>query len=212
MSFTVDDIDPFRGCQAWVPTDRLSARDWQAWQQALTATCRQLAAELPAYAKVIAAVLRSVVPIRAGAARRAQGGTAKHAFGAVGLEFQGSADILGEMLVRGTQDAKLTALCDLMDLFDADDSTKYPVPWWPDPLPVEGVLNDTYAYLAVGDLRRSRAQERAGGQAYGQFLECRSLVEYGIGILLNGTALTPTGTRFVQGMKSAVKAWASDNR
>ena len=72
MSFTVDDIDPFRDCQAWVPTGRLSARDWQAWQQALTAASRRLAAELPAYASVIAAGLRSVVPMRPAAARRSR--------------------------------------------------------------------------------------------------------------------------------------------
>jgi uncharacterized protein len=210
MSFTVDDIDPFRGCRAWVPTGRLSAPDWQAWQLALTAASQQLAAELPAYASIIAAGLRSVVPLRGAAARRSESGTAKHAFGAVGLAFQGSIDMLGELLVREMQYMKLTALCDLMDLFDPTDSTKHQVPWWPDPLPVEGVLNDTYAYLAVGDLRRSRARERAGSQAHGHFLKCRALVEYGIGILLNGTALTPTGTRFVLGMQSAVKAWAGD--
>jgi uncharacterized protein len=146
MSFTVDDIDPFRDCQAWVPTGRLSARDWQAWQEALTAASRQLAAELPAYASVIAAGLRSVVPMRSAEAGCSQSGTAKHAFGAVALALLDSTDMLGELLVHEMQHVKLTALCDLMDLFDP----KYQVPWRPDPRPVGGVLNGTYAYLAVG--------------------------------------------------------------
>ena len=210
MSFTVDDIDPFRDCQAWVPTGRLSARDWQAWQQALTAASRRLAAELPAYASVIAAGLRSVVPMRPAAARRYESGTAKHAFGAVALALPDSTDMLGELLVHEMQHVKLTALCDLMDLFDPDDSNTYQVPWRDDPRPVDGVLNGTYAYLAVGELWRSRSRERAGSQARGQFLECRSRAEHGIGILLNGGALTPAGERFVQGMDSAVKAWAGD--
>jgi uncharacterized protein len=209
MSFTVDDIDPFRDCQAWVPTGRLSARDWQAWQWALTAASRQLAAELPAYASVIVAGLRSVVPMPA-AAGRSQSGTAKHAFGAVALALPDSTDMLGELLVHEMQHVKLTALCDLMDLFDPDDPTAYQVPWRPDPRPVDGVLNGTYAYLAVGELWRSRSRKGTDSRAHGRFLECRSWVEHGIETLLNGAALTTAGVRFVHGMDSAVKAWAGD--
>jgi len=97
-----------------------------------------------------------------------------------------------------------------LDLFDPADPARYRVPWRPDPRPVDGVLNGTYAYLAVGALWRSRSRERAGGQAHGQFLECRSRVEHGIGVLLSGTALTSAGMRFVQGMDSVVKAWNGD--
>jgi len=139
VSFTVDDIDPFRDCQAWIPAGRLSARDWQAWQQALTAASRQLAAELPAYTSVIAAGLRSVVPMRPAPAGRSQSGTAKHAFGAVALALPRSIDMLGELLVHEMQHVKLTALCDLMDLFDPADSTRYQVPWRPS-LDVRGHL------------------------------------------------------------------------
>jgi uncharacterized protein len=97
-----------------------------------------------------------------------------------------------------------------MDLFDPDDPTLYQVPWRPDPRPVDGVLNGTYAYLGVGELWRSRSRERAGSQARDHFLECRSRVEHGIETLMNGTALTPAGVRFVQGMDVTVRAWAGD--
>jgi uncharacterized protein len=210
MSLTLDDIDPFRDCQSWTPAGRLSAPDLRAWRQALTTASRQLAVELPAYAGVIAAGLQSVVPIRPPAAGRSESGTAKHAFGAVALALPDSTDMLGELLVHEMQHMKLTALCDLMDLFDPADSTRYPVPWRPDPRPVDGVLNGTYAYLAVGELWRSRAGGRADSAARARFLESRSRVEYGIGILLNGTALTSAGVRFVEGMGSAVRAWTGD--
>jgi uncharacterized protein len=210
MSFTVDDIDPFRDGQAWAPAGRLSASAWQAWQQGLAAAGQQLAAELPAYASVIAAGLRSVVPMRPAAAGRSASGTAKHGFGAVALALPDSTDMLCELLVHEMQHVKLTALCDLMDLFDPAGSTLHRVPWRPDPRPVEGVLNGTYAYLAVGDLWRSRSRAGAGSQAHSSFLECRSQVEYGIGVLQNVTYLTPAGVRFVQGMDSAVKGWADD--
>jgi uncharacterized protein len=189
----------------------LSARDWQAWQQALNAASLQLATELPDYASVIAAGLRSVVPMRPAAAGRSQSGTAKHAFGAVALTLPDRTDMLGELLVHEMQHVKLTALCDLMDLFDPADSATYQVPWRPDPRPVDGVLNGTYAYLAVGELWRSRSRQRADSQAHGQFLECRYRVDHGIGILLNETALTSAGVRFVRGMQSTVTAWAGDS-
>jgi len=208
MSFTVDDVDPFRDCQAWAPAGRLSVRSWQAWQRALTNVTRQLAVELPAYASVIAAGLRSVVPMRPAAAGCSQSGTARQAFGAVALALPDSTDMLGELLVHEMQHVKLTALCDMMDLFDLADSSRYQVPWRPDPRPVDGVLNGTYAFLAVGELWRSRSRGRAGSQAHARFLDCRSRVERGIGILLAGTALTSAGMRFVKGMEATVKAWA----
>ena len=148
--------------------------------------------------------------MRPSAERRYESGTAKRAFGAVALALPDSTDMLGELLVHEMQHVKLTALCDLVDLFDPADSTRYQVPWRPDARPVDGVLNGTYAYLAVGELWRSRARERASSQAHDRFLECRSRVEHGIGILLNVTTLTPAGVRFVQGMDSAVKAWVGD--
>jgi uncharacterized protein len=210
MSFTVDDIDAFRDCHAWLPAGRLSATDWQDWQQALTAATRQLGAELPAYASVIAAGLRSVVPMPAAAAGRSASATARQAFGAVALALPGGTDMLAELLVHEMQHVKLIALCELMDLFDPADSATYRVPWRPDPRPVDGVLNGTYAYLAVGELWRSRARERPGSQAYGRFRECQSQVEHGIGILLNASALTSAGVRFVRGMDSAMRSWAGE--
>ena len=211
MSFTVDDIDPFRGALGWVPTGRLSARDWQAWQQALTAAGRQLAAELPAYARVIAAGLRSVVPVSPAAAGRSPREMARHAFGAIALALSGSPDMLGELLVREMQYLKLTALCDLMDLFDPADTTRYHVPGEPGPLSVADALSLTYSYLAAGDLWLARAREREDCQAHARFLECRSRAERGIGFLLNEAALTPAGVRFAWGMDAAVKAWVSDS-
>ena len=212
LSFTVDDVDPFRGGRGWVlPGGRLSALDWQSWQQALTVASRQLAAELPAYAPVIAAGLRSVVPVSPAGAGRSLQWTGRHPFGAIALAIPGSADRLGELLVRGTQYTKLSALCDLMDLFDPADSTVHQVPWRPAPQSAEGVLSDTYAYLAVGDLWLARARDREDGHAHAQFLTCRSFVEQGIAILLNTGALTPAGARFAAGMDSAARARVRDS-
>jgi uncharacterized protein len=116
--------------------------------------------------------------------------------------------LLGELLVHEMQHVKLTALCDLVDLFDRSDRTLFSVSWRPDPRPVEGLLHGTYAHLAVADLWRSRSRQVPGGKAGRLFGMYRSWVEGGIESLLNAGALTPPGRRFVDGMCATVKGWA----
>jgi uncharacterized protein len=209
-SISIDDIDPFRGCQAWSVAGRLARAEWQAWRLALSAAIRQLAAELPAYADVICAGLRSVVPMRPGAAGYQRSGTARRAFGALALVLPASVDTLSSLLVHEMQHVKLTALCELLDLFDRADGTLFSVRWRSDRRPVESLLHGTYAHLAVADLWRVRAGRTSGEEARGHFLMYRSWVEDGLETLLGAPALLPAGERFVHGMCATVKAWADD--
>jgi uncharacterized protein len=209
-SVTVEDLDPFRDCQAWVPAGRLSAQAWAAWRLGLTAAARRLAVELPRYSQVIGAGLRSVVPIRPGVAGHRQSGTARQAFGAMALAFPGEVAMLSELLVHEMQHAKLTALSDLRDLFDRTDESLHAVPWRPDRRPVEGLLHGTYAHLAVAELWRSRARQAGDGDARDVFLRYRSWTGEGIEALLGAGALTLEGQRFVNGMRSTVETWTDD--
>jgi len=208
MSFTVEDVDPFRDCQAWAPTGRLSPAAWTAWRQALTAAARQLTAELPAYASVIGAGLRSVVPMRAGPAGNRRSGTARHAFGALALTLPDDVDTLSVLLVHEMQHVKLTALGDMFDLFDNADHRRFPVAWRADPRPLEGLLHGTYAHLAIAELWRARAGKEPAGAARRHFLRYRCWVEEAIDVLLNAGTLTPDGERFVNGMRSTAETWA----
>jgi len=210
MSITVEDIDPFRDCQAWAAAGRLAPSTWKAWRLALTAAVGQLAAELPAYASVIGTGLRSVVPMRPGPAGHRQSGTARQAFGALALALPGNVDMLSELLVHEMQHVKLNALCGLFDLFDRTDGTMFLVPWRADPRPIEAVLHGTYAHLAIAELWRSRSRQTPDEESRHLFLVHRSRVEKGIEALLNAGTLTPEGERFVNGMRSTVQAWADD--
>ena len=210
LSVAVEDIDPFRGCAAWAVTERLPARTWEAWRLALTRAARQLAAELPAYAAVIGAGLRSVVPICPRSPGSDQSGTARHAFGAVALALPDDAGALAALLVHEMQHVKLAALADLIDLFDRADARRFAVPWRADHRPVEGLLHGTYAHLAIAELWRSRAARTPHGSAPDRFRMYRSWVEAGIETLLTSGALTPAGDRFVNGMRETAGAWADD--
>lgn len=208
-SISVDDIDPFRDCQAWSVAGRLTPMDWQAWRLALAAAVRQLAVDTPAYARVIRAGLRSVVPMHPGAAGYRQSGTARRAFGALAVVLPDSVDTLSTLLIHEVQHVKLTALCELLDLFDRADDTLFAVCWRSDRRPVESVLHGTYAHLAVAELWRSRSK-RTRGEARRLFLMYRSWVEDGLETLLSAPALMPAGERFVNGMCATVKEWADD--
>lgn len=207
---TVEDIDPFRDCQAWSVASRLPAEAWNTWRVALTAAIRQLTAEVPDYARVMIAGLRSVVPMPEEAAGYRRSGTARQAFGALAVALPGTVAGLSELLVHEMQHVKLTGLGDLFDLFDRTDDTMVTVPWRDDPRPIEGVLHGTYAHLAVADLWRSRSRLTPDGEARRLFCMYRSWVAEGIEVLLNAGVLLPLGERFVRGMGSTVDAWADD--
>lgn len=208
LSFTVEDVDPFRDSMAWAVTGRLSAAAWKASRIALAAAARQLAGELPAYARVTGLGLRAVVPLRPRPAGHRPSAMVRRAFGAVGLALSADVDGLVAALVHEMQHVKLAAVCDLSDLFDRADRSRYPVPWRGDRRTIEGVLHGAYAHLAVAELWLSRSRQTSGEEAGRLFLMYRSWVEEAIQTLLVSGSLTRCGDRFVNGMQSAVGAWA----
>ena len=208
MTITVEDVDPFRDCQEWSVTGRLPPETWKVWRLALTAAVRQLAAELPDYARVLSAGLRSVVPLLDQSDSYRESSTARQAFGALALALPGTVAGLSELLVHEMQHVKLAALAELFDLVDPADHTVLTVPWREDRRPIEAALHGTYAHLAVADLWRSRSRLTLDGEANGLFRMYRAWVAEGIEALLTAGTLPPLGERFVNGMRSAVDAWS----
>jgi uncharacterized protein len=210
ISVTLDDVDPFRDCQAWVPAGRLTAAAWESWQLALPAAITRLAAELPGYADVLRAGLRSVVPILPAAAGLRRSGSARRAFGAVAVALTEDPGSLSELLLHEMQHVKLAALVNLFDLFNRADGSLFPVPWRPDARPFEGVLHGTYAHLAVAELWRTRAMAAPTEPTVDRYRIYRSWVEDGIAAMLTADCLLPAGERFVEGMHATVKGWDDD--
>ncbi len=215
LSLSVDDLDPFRDCHAWLAAGRQSTADWMTWRRSLVAAAGQLTAELPAYADVLRTGLRSVVPMRPAAPGLRQSGTARHAFGAVAVARPDRPDQLSELLLHEMQHVKLAVVADLFDLFDRADTGRYRVGWRADPRPVDGLLHGTYAHLAVTELWRSRALTAGPGPAgqeaaAARYQGYRGWVEDAIDTLLGAGSLRPAGERFVEGMRATVKGWTDD--
>jgi uncharacterized protein len=199
LRFAVEDLDPFRDCQQWPATARLTRPEWLAWQHALTAAGRGLVRIVPAYAQVLAAGLRAVVPLCPASAGM-RSATSRHAFGAVAVTLTADPAAAEDMLVHEFQHAKLFALSDFCDLVDTAATHRLWVPWRADLRPVEGVLHGTYAHLALGQLSQARG---AAGRA--SWLRYRSWVCDACQALRETKALTPDGERFVTGMLVAAQ-------
>jgi uncharacterized protein len=210
LTVTVDDVDPFRGCQAWTPARRLTAAAWAASRRALSAAVTQLGSEVPDYAEVLRAGLRSVVPIAAGNEGMRQSGSSGRAFGAVAVALPDEAGSLGELLLHEMQHVKLGALIDMYDLFKPEDGSLFSVPWRSDERPFEGALHGVYAHLGVAELWRSRALAEPAGETVNRYRIYHSWVEDAIEMLLTTGRLLPAGERFVEGMRATVKSWADD--
>lgn len=206
-SVTIDDIDPFRDCGAWVPTGRLTVPEWRSWRHRLTDAVAQLTADLPGYADVAAKGLLSVVPIRPGPAGQRHSSTSRDAVGAIGVALPDDASSLSELLVHEMQHVKMAAIADMHQLFVPGDDRRYHVHWRADSRPIEGVLHGTYAHLALADLWLSRSRRDPAGHARQRFAMYRSWVESAIEVMLASGSLLPDGERLAVGMRSAAKAW-----
>ena len=206
LNVDIEDLDPFRDCQAWRASGRRSPAQWRDWKSGLTEAGAILDTEVPAYARVIGAGLRAIVPLRpAFAGDRAA--TAKQAFGATAVALPRWSDGLAALLLHEFQHGKLHALTDLHDLFDAQNTRRLSVPWRDDPRPIEGVLHGAYAHLALTHLWQSR-----GPRARERYQLHRGWVCQAIDDLSAAKALTRDGDRFVAGMYAAATGKIGDER
>ena len=199
LRVVMEDLDPFRDCLDLPVAGRLSRNELQAWQQALNAAGTRLNVALPRYASVLSAGLHSVVPLQPDPDNQ-RAGTVRQAFGAVALALPKRTRDLDALLLHEFQHVKLNALLDLYDLFDASDARRLPVPWRPDPRPVEAVLHGAYAHLATVHLLYS-----GGPEVRELFLEQQSWVRQMSAELLASGSLTAAGERFVELMRAAAE-------
>ncbi|MBM2621092.1 FxsB family radical SAM/SPASM domain protein [Actinoplanes sp. LDG1-06] len=198
----LEDGDPARDCHRWTPAGRLDAAAERAWRSALTEAWRWIRAEVPGYAPALRTGLQVVVPLRPDPSGAQRASTARDAFGSLAAALTGPED-LAVLLVHEFQHAKLGALLDLCDLYDARSEATVMVGWRPDPRPVEAALQGVYAHAAVADVWRVRD---GNDQSYAKYLRWTTDA---IAALRGTDALTPLGAEFVDTMAATVEGWES---
>jgi uncharacterized protein len=203
----VEDLDPFRDCQSWPAAPRLSPSGWHRWRHDIIAAGTHLTETVPGYARVMAAGLRTVTPLRSVAGGR-RSATARQAFGAVAIARPGAGvppAELAELLLHEFQHVKLNVLMDLRPLSYPGSAVRLRVAWRDDPRPPDAVLHGTYAFLALVHLRRAE-----GPAGRGTYLRYRSWVHDALTALLSHSEmLTPDGLRFVASLAEAAETEAA---
>ena len=204
----LEDTDPYRDCHQWRPAPRLTDDEVALWQRELQAAWQEIEREHAEYAPALAAGLTALTPLAAPPDGRDVSAASRNAFGAVAIARPADPAGLARLLMLDFQRVKLGALFDLYDLYDPADDRLFHAPWGEGKQQVEGLLQSTYAYLAVTQFWRARQQFSDGpaAESAGQhFLRWRSDAAKAVETLLDSGALTPLGTSFVRQMRHSVE-------
>ncbi|MFF1717912.1 FxsB family cyclophane-forming radical SAM/SPASM peptide maturase [Streptomyces sviceus] len=209
----LEDTDPWRDAHGYPVRARLSPAAAEEWRDRLAAAWEWIRRELPAYAPGLAAGLSVVTPLRESPTGADISSAARDAFGAVGIARPDTPQTLACLLVHEFQHVKLGAVLDLMDLYDPTCEQLFYAPWRPDPRPLEGLLQGTYAHIAVVDYWRARRRTADGTEAREaevRFARWREQTAEAVDTLVGSGALTALGERFVTAMGETVSAWLTD--
>jgi uncharacterized protein len=149
------------------------------------------------------------MPLSAGPQGKDVSATARQAFGAVAAALPADPVILALLIIHEFQHVKLGAVLDLYDLYDPADDRLFHAPWRDDPRPLEGLLQGTYAHLAVSDFWRARREVTAGADseaAGARFAFWHAHTCDAVDTLTNSGSLTPLGVRFVSEMRQSLRS------
>lgn len=204
ITVALEDTDPYRDCHQWPAASRLSEADVAKWQRHFHDAWQEIERDHPAYAPAIAAGLTVLMPMSPAPAGRDVSATARHAFGAIGAALPADATTLALLIIHEFQHVKLGAILDLYDLYDPADDRLYYAPWREDMRPLEGLLQGTYAHLAVSEYWRTRQELTTGAAAETareRFAFWRVHTRDAIETLADSGSMTALGVRFVEEMR-----------
>ncbi|SNT57959.1 uncharacterized protein SAMN05216276_106813 [Streptosporangium subroseum] len=208
FSVALEDTDPFRDCHAHAATARLSEEDAAAWQVAFEQAWAMVEADHPDYAPGLREGLTTLMPLVPGKAGD-RSSTARQAFGAIAAALPADPATLALLMIHEFQHVKLGAVLDAVSLFDESDGRLFYAPWRDDPRPLEGLLQGTYAHIAVThywQVRRRVAPARGDVQ----FARWREQTAEAIESLAESGSMTPLGELFVAGMRGSVAPWLAE--
>lgn len=150
----LDDIDPYRDVHGRRPMPRLAPADVAVWADLMDRGWALLVGCDAERAREVAAGVRSMVPLVTTDPAHGISSTSQDGFGAFALTLPDSALTLAIAFVHEFQHSKLSALLDLVPLYDESAPDRYYAPWRDDPRPLGGLLQGAYAFLGITDFWR----------------------------------------------------------
>jgi uncharacterized protein len=202
----LEDLDDQRDAFQLPPTDRLSDDEFAQWDAAYRDAWQLIEEQYAEYVGGLEAGLRVIMPLKPSPDGHAASGTARQAFGALGLALPPEPDVLALLLIHEFQHVKMGAVLDLFDLYDGSDTRLYYAPWRADPRPLEGLIQGVYAHVAVVDFWRG-ATERGDAKAAVHFARWRAQTWEALEQLEASGSLTEHGARFAASLKRTMAPW-----
>jgi HEXXH motif-containing protein len=205
LSVLIDDLNPFRDRYHVPATARLPDAVVRTWNDRLASAWALLVRHCPHRVQELADGIRSLVPLVDQGPGVANSATSPHAFGAIGLTLPPTAAEMAVTLVHEFQHSKLSALTNLVCLYDPDHSGLYFAPWRSDARPIGGMIHGIYSFLAVADTwHRLGSDPALSNVALRNLAEIREQVAVGIAALDASGAFTADGRRFAAGLRASL--------
>jgi HEXXH motif-containing protein len=199
MSWTVDDIDPYRTFADVEGPARLTTDEFENWRRRLDDAWNILVEEHPEHVQEVTAAEPVIVPVAPDGGFVAS--SSSSAFGAICLATPESPHALAETLVHELQHSKLNALIDLVPLQRPGADRLCFAPWRRDPRPLSGLLHGVYAFVGVTEYwhRQLLAHPESSASATGfHFAHHRAQVHEALRWLGSAPELTEAGARFLE--------------
>jgi uncharacterized protein len=212
LEVLIDDLDPFRMPAMPNVAPRLTAAEFRTWIATLQEAWVLLERHHGAAAAEVAETITAVTPLMAQDEGNASS-SSRQSFGAIAMSEPPDQYECAVTLVHETQHLKLSALTDIMALTRPDNGLRLYAPWRPDPRPVSGLLQGTYAYLGVGRFWRQQRHVASGVpglRAHIEFARWRAGAALAAKTLRSSGQLTEAGTDFVDGMARTLDSWQEE--
>jgi hypothetical protein len=213
ITVELDDLDYYRSSVYPDVAGRLTDQEARDWRQVFEQGWSLLVRDHRRYAHALTAALRSVVAQVSTEPGRSISATSTDAFGSIAMSRPPDAATMAVTLIHEFQHAKLSALLDLMQIYEIRTGTRYYAPWRDDPRPLGGLLQGAYAFLGVTDFWRvhRHAENAAGADLAGfEFARWREQTGRAVAELAESPDLTDAGRRLIEGLRVTLRDWAGE--
>jgi uncharacterized protein len=201
ISVTIEDRDRYRDCFQMAMAGPLPPEAVERWREIFTEAWQLLTTYVPVRATELRLGLRSLAPLAGLAGAPGLSATSHDAYGGFALTEPTDAPAFATTMIHEFQHSKLSALLDLVTLYDKRSTERHFAPWRQDPRPIGGLLQGVYAFLAVADAWHAlRSAPGLAERAETQFAELVTQLQEAVPVLCDSAALTVSGRQFAEGL------------
>ncbi|MFV0134069.1 aKG-HExxH-type peptide beta-hydroxylase [Streptomyces sp. HMX87] len=215
----LEDTDPYRDFRAPHPPSALAGGAEPArWQRLLDEAAQVLERRHPHAARMVAAVLTTLVPLPAMPRFQTSSASYAEAFGSALLTLPQDGTDLAVTLVHEARHSVLNGLDHLVRLVEVPEPGRPEpllyAPWRSDPRPLWGLLHGAYAFTGVAEFwraERAALSGRTADLAHFEFASLRGALTEVCATLPARQGLTDWGQRLVGHLADQVARWAGDD-